>query len=48
MESADAQRPGGKRNMRIPPVPTRVELTERTKLDAGMSAARKRFDPMLW
>ncbi len=34
--------------MRILPGPTRVELTERTKLDAGMSAARKRFDPMLW
>ena len=49
-QSADAQRrtANGKRTMRIMPVPTRVELTERAKLNAGMEAARKKFDPLLW
>jgi WD40 repeat protein/MinD-like ATPase involved in chromosome partitioning or flagellar assembly len=49
-ESADAQRRNakGKPTLRILPVPTRVESTERSKLDAGMAAARKRFDGLLW
>lgn len=49
-ESADMQRRNekGERTLRIMPVPTRVERTETAKLNAGMEAARKRFDPLLW
>jgi WD40 repeat protein/MinD-like ATPase involved in chromosome partitioning or flagellar assembly len=49
-ESADAQRrnEAGEPTLRILPAPTRVESTERLKLEAGMAVARKRFDPLLW
>ncbi len=49
-ESADAQRrnAAGEPTLRILPAPTRVESTERLKLEAGMAAARQRFDPLLW
>jgi WD40 repeat protein/MinD-like ATPase involved in chromosome partitioning or flagellar assembly len=49
-ESADAQRRNaqGKRTLRIFPIPTRVEPSERVKLNTGLAAARKKFDPLLW
>lgn len=48
-ESADAQRRNdkGERTLKIFPVPTRVELTERDKLKAALEVARERFDPLL-
>ncbi len=48
-ESARAQRrnAAGQSTLRILPVPTRVELTERDKLNIGMEVARERFDPLL-
>jgi hypothetical protein len=49
-ESADAQRrlPTGEPGLRIWPVPTRVELHEKDRLDAARALARQQFAPLLW
>lgn len=48
--SADAQRrrADGTQGLRIWPVPTRVELHERDRLEAARLVARERFAPFLW
>lgn len=45
-ESAWAQRlkPSGEPGLRIWPVPTRIELAEREKLEAALETSRRRFD----
>jgi hypothetical protein len=49
-QSADAQRrmPTGQPGLRIWPVPTRVELHEKDRLDAARALARQQFAPLLW
>lgn len=49
-ESADAQRrlPEGQQGLRIWPVPMRVELAEKERLEAAQRSARERFAPLLW
>jgi hypothetical protein len=49
-ESADAQRrlPNGEQALRIWPVPTRVELYEKDKLEAARLIAREKFAAFLW
>ena len=49
-ESADAQRrlPNGAKGLRIWPVPTRVELQEKQKLETARLTARECFAPFLW
>jgi cellulose biosynthesis protein BcsQ len=49
-KSADAQRrlKTGEQGLRIWPVPTRVELHEKTRLDSARLVARQQFAPFLW
>lgn len=49
-ESAQLQRkrPDGEPGIKIFPVPTRVELAEKQKLELARDAAREKFDPFLW
>ena len=48
--SAQKQRrkPNGEPGLKIFPVPMRVELSEKLKLDVANDLARQRFDPLLW
>jgi len=49
-ESAHRQRqkPDGTAGLKIFPVPMRVELSEKDKLELANELARERFDPLLW
>ena len=49
-ESAQKQRqkPDGTPGLKIFPVPMRVELSEKDRLELGNEIARDRFNPMLW
>jgi MinD-like ATPase involved in chromosome partitioning or flagellar assembly len=49
-ESADAQRrlSTGQQGLRIWPVPTRVELYEKNRLEAARLLAKEKFAPFLW
>jgi FxsC-like protein len=42
------QKPNGDHGLRIFPVPTRVDLSEKEKLELANDLARERFDPLLW
>jgi hypothetical protein len=48
--SADGQRrlPTGEQGLRIWPVPTRVELHEKVRLEAARITAKEQFAPLLW
>jgi cellulose biosynthesis protein BcsQ len=49
-QSVDAQRrlPTGEPSLRIWPVPTRVELHEKDRLETARAVAREQFAPLLW
>jgi FxsC-like protein len=49
-ESAHRQRmkPNGEPGLKIFPVPTRVELSEKQRLDLANDLARRRFEPLMW
>lgn len=48
--SADTQRrlPTGEQSIRVWPVPMRIELAEKERLEAGRLFAREKFAPFLW